>query len=167
MTPQYSLVFHNWSPTPGWNLVWYPGHRKRYKLLDASSCEYSRWGKTDHSKPNIFSCMILAECGTILLRRSTVFFLLTTAGHFLRRFSSSHCSCWDYKSALNVWLQFKDWKWIIPLWFHHTHSMTFHPWRVVLYSLHNGLALLCKYMSTEHQGVNQTNVTQSCVIPLA
>ena len=43
---------------------------------------------------------------------------------FPRRFSYK---CWEYKSALSVWLWFKNLKCIILQWSHHRYSITFLP----------------------------------------
>ena len=45
----------------------------------------------------------------------------------LKRYSCTNCSCWEYKSALSVWLWFKNSK-LIPQWSYHIHSITFLPW---------------------------------------
>ena len=47
---------------------------------------------------------------------------------FLRRFSYTHCSCWDYTSASRAWLRVKNLKWIILQWSHHTYRLTFLSW---------------------------------------
>ena len=72
--------------------------------------------------------MVLAECSFALSRGSITFLLLMSTRFFLRRFLCTHCSCWEYKSALSVWLLFKNLKWIILRWSHHTHSITFLLW---------------------------------------
>ena len=96
---------------------------KRWKLLGAKSGEYGGLGKADQLKSNNSSYEIPAECGLVLSYWSTTFFLLTSVGHFLWKFSCSCCSCLECKSALNVLLQFKESKWIILCI--HTHSITF------------------------------------------
>ena len=60
---------------------------------------------------------------SVLSWRSTTFLLLKSAGHFFR-FSWIHCKCWEYKSALSVWLQFNNSKWIpvLPLGKQHNFS---------------------------------------------
>ncbi len=50
--------------------------------------------RTDQPKSVILSCVILAECGLALLKRSTTFLLLTRAGHFRRRF---WCTLWNWR----------------------------------------------------------------------
>ena len=51
--------------------------------------------------------------------------------------------------------------------FYFLYSLDFQILCLLLYSLHNGLALLHKYTSMELRGVEQTHVTQPRVIPLA
>ena len=101
---------------------------KRWKSLGTRFGEYGGWGGRDQPKSNIFSSMVLVECGLSLSRRSTAFLKLMNVGCFFRGFSCIHCSCWEYKSALSIWLQLKNSKWIIPWWSYHTHGITFLPW---------------------------------------
>ena len=84
-------------------------------------------GWTDQSESNIFflhdSCWMWPS---VIKENQKV--SLTDKYKLLFRFPWTHCSCWDSKSALSVWLQFKKSKWIIRWWFHHTHSVSFLPW---------------------------------------
>ena len=68
----------------------------------------SGWYRKYQLESNIFSCMIFAECSLGLSLRSTIFLQLTSAWCYLRKFASTRCSCWKYKSASSVWLGFKD-----------------------------------------------------------
>ena len=54
------------------------------------------------------------------------------AGCFLW-FLCTHCNCWEYKSTLNVWVQFKNSKWIIPWGSHYTNSIIFLSWSSALW----------------------------------
>ena len=54
--------------------------------------------------------------------------LIDTCGTFSLKISCSSHSCWENKSALSVWLQFKNTRWVIPQWSHRIHSITFLPW---------------------------------------
>ena len=54
-----------------------------------------------------------------IITEKHTFHLLT--GRFLR-FS---WTCWKNKSTVSVWWQFKNSKWIIQRWSHHTHSIDF------------------------------------------
>ena len=49
------------------------------------------------------------------------FLLLINVESFLWRYSRTHCCSWEYKSALSVWLWFKNLKEIVPWWSHNTH----------------------------------------------
>ena len=60
--------------------------------------------------------------------RSRMFCLFMSAGRFLWRFPYTRCSCWENKTSLSVWLQFKNLNWLILLWSHHMHCITFLPW---------------------------------------
>ena len=81
---------------------------KIWKSFHARSSEYIRWCRTDQFTFNTFLYVILAEWGFVLSWRSTTFRLLTSAGHFHRRMVLSiHCSYWEYKSALSVFLWLK------------------------------------------------------------
>ena len=74
----------------------------------------ARSTRKDRTKSNMFSCVILAELGICVIKeKQNVFFLLTRIGRFLRRFSCTHCSFLEIKSALRVWLRFQKSKWII------------------------------------------------------
>ena len=49
------------------------------------------------------SILFFFICGLALFR-STIFLLLTSGEIFFKNFSFTHCSFWEYKSALNIWL---------------------------------------------------------------
>ena len=88
------------------------------------SSEYGGWERTNQAKSNIYSRVILAECGLELLSKSTFFLLLTSVGYFLGFWCVSSGS-WKNKSMLRVWLGFKNSKGIILRWSRRTHSITF------------------------------------------
>ena len=93
---------------------------KRWKSLGERFGEYGGWGKKDQLKVNIFSSMILAECGLALSWRSSKFLLLTSRGNFLRKILCTRCCGWEYMSELSVWFKNSIWKYettnITPTW---------------------------------------------------
>ena len=72
---------------------------KRLKSLGSRFGKYSGKSRTDQTKSNIFSVWFLLNVALCYRRGAQDFLLLISKGRFLRRFSCTQCSCWEYKSV--------------------------------------------------------------------
>ena len=90
------------------------------------------WRRAGQPKSNIFPSRFLLNVALHYHGEAQSLSYWRVWGVFFK-FSCTCCSCWEYKSALYVWLQFKNANWLIPWWSYHTNCITYISWIIAFW----------------------------------